>query len=147
VPHELKDGDIVQLGIDYQGGMEDISKSVKIRIEVGCDLQEDDEETRRRRLFTLSETQVCSLPLFLPLFVQSNIALGGDIQPRSQSELSSDHDSTNTHSQESHQGPSSYSSFDVSCLASMYMLNASILDADPDSCDSRRTDGSRLTHR
>ncbi|KAG2745550.1 SMAD/FHA domain-containing protein, partial [Suillus brevipes Sb2] len=34
VPHKLKDGDIVQLGIDYQGGMEDIWKSVKIRIEV-----------------------------------------------------------------------------------------------------------------
>ncbi|KAG2346473.1 SMAD/FHA domain-containing protein, partial [Suillus weaverae] len=40
-PHELKDGDIVQLGLDYQGGVEDIWKSVNIRIEVGRDLQEE----------------------------------------------------------------------------------------------------------
>jgi hypothetical protein len=110
VPHELKFGDIVQLGVDYQGGMEDICKSVKMRVEVRCDLQEDDEDTRRHRLFTLSETQVCSLTLSLPLFVQSNITLGGNIQPHSQSELSNDHDGTNTHSQESSQGSSSYPS-------------------------------------
>ncbi|KAG2346362.1 SMAD/FHA domain-containing protein, partial [Suillus weaverae] len=33
-PHQLKHGDIVQLGVDYQGGVEDIHKSVNIRIEV-----------------------------------------------------------------------------------------------------------------
>ncbi|KAG1894693.1 cytoplasmic protein [Suillus fuscotomentosus] len=38
-PHQLKDGDIVQLGVDYQGGTEDIYKSVKIRIEVGREWQ------------------------------------------------------------------------------------------------------------
>jgi pSer/pThr/pTyr-binding forkhead associated (FHA) protein len=38
-PHQLKDGDIVQLGVDYQGGAEDIYKSVKIRIEVGREWQ------------------------------------------------------------------------------------------------------------
>ncbi|KAK2464070.1 hypothetical protein APHAL10511_003900 [Amanita phalloides] len=32
-PHQLKDGDILQLGVDYQGGAEDIYKSVKIRVE------------------------------------------------------------------------------------------------------------------
>ncbi|KAG2151668.1 cytoplasmic protein [Suillus bovinus] len=38
-PHQLKDGDIVQLGVDYQGGTEDIYKSVKIRIEAGREWQ------------------------------------------------------------------------------------------------------------
>jgi len=38
-PHQLKDGDIVQLGVDYQGGTEDIYKSVKIRIEMGREWQ------------------------------------------------------------------------------------------------------------
>ncbi|KAG1855186.1 SMAD/FHA domain-containing protein, partial [Suillus subalutaceus] len=38
-PHQLKHGDIVQLGVDYQGGTEDIWKSVRIRIEVGRELQ------------------------------------------------------------------------------------------------------------
>jgi hypothetical protein len=33
---QLKHGDIVQLGVDYQGGVEDIHKSVNIRIEVEC---------------------------------------------------------------------------------------------------------------
>ncbi|KAG1894198.1 SMAD/FHA domain-containing protein, partial [Suillus fuscotomentosus] len=37
--YQLKDGDIVQLGIDYQGGQEDIYKSVKIRVEIGRSLQ------------------------------------------------------------------------------------------------------------
>ncbi|KIK63510.1 hypothetical protein GYMLUDRAFT_162921 [Collybiopsis luxurians FD-317 M1] len=34
-PFQIKDGDILQLGVDYQGGSEDIYKSVKIRVEVG----------------------------------------------------------------------------------------------------------------
>ncbi|KAJ7854841.1 hypothetical protein B0H14DRAFT_2443907 [Mycena olivaceomarginata] len=34
-PHQVKDGDILQLGVDYQGGAEDIYKSVKIRVELG----------------------------------------------------------------------------------------------------------------
>ncbi|KAK2464068.1 hypothetical protein APHAL10511_003898 [Amanita phalloides] len=34
-----KDGDILQLGVDYQGGAEDIYKSVKIRVEVGREWQ------------------------------------------------------------------------------------------------------------
>jgi hypothetical protein len=38
-PHQLKDGDILQLGVDYQGGTEDIYKSVKIRIEMGREWQ------------------------------------------------------------------------------------------------------------
>lgn len=38
-PHQIKDGDILQLGVDYQGGTEDIYKSVKIRLEIGRDWQ------------------------------------------------------------------------------------------------------------
>jgi E3 ubiquitin-protein ligase DMA1/2 len=38
-PYLIKDGDILQLGVDYRGGTEDIYKSVKIRIEVGREWQ------------------------------------------------------------------------------------------------------------
>ena len=38
-PHELKDGDLLQLGVDYQGGTEDIYKCVKIKVEVGREWQ------------------------------------------------------------------------------------------------------------
>lgn len=38
-PFPIKDGDVLQLGVDYQGGTEDIYKSVKIRIEVGREWQ------------------------------------------------------------------------------------------------------------
>ena len=33
-PGRFNDGDILQLGADYQGGAEDIYKSVKIKIEL-----------------------------------------------------------------------------------------------------------------
>ncbi|PPQ78464.1 hypothetical protein CVT25_011859 [Psilocybe cyanescens] len=38
-PFQIKDGDILQLGVDYQGGNEDIYKSVKIRVELGREWQ------------------------------------------------------------------------------------------------------------
>ncbi|KZT35750.1 hypothetical protein SISSUDRAFT_1008346 [Sistotremastrum suecicum HHB10207 ss-3] len=38
-PHVLKDGDVLQLGVDFQGGTEDIYKCVKIRIEIGREWQ------------------------------------------------------------------------------------------------------------
>jgi pSer/pThr/pTyr-binding forkhead associated (FHA) protein len=38
-PFPLKDGDVLQLGVDYQGGTEDIYKSVKIRVEIGREWQ------------------------------------------------------------------------------------------------------------
>lgn len=38
-PYQLRDGDVLQLGVDYQGGSEDIYKSVKIKIEVGREWQ------------------------------------------------------------------------------------------------------------
>ena len=37
--YQLRDGDVLQLGVDYQGGSEDIYKSVKIKIEVGREWQ------------------------------------------------------------------------------------------------------------
>jgi hypothetical protein len=69
-PHQVQHGDIIQLSINYQGGADNIWKSIKIKIEVRCNLQElgrikDDEEKQRQQLFTLSERQVCS-PLFFP---------------------------------------------------------------------------------
>lgn len=38
-PFQIRDGDILQLGVDYQGGAEDIYKSVKIRVEIGREWQ------------------------------------------------------------------------------------------------------------
>lgn len=38
-PVELKDGDVLQLGVDYQGGTEDIYKCVKIKVEVNREWQ------------------------------------------------------------------------------------------------------------
>lgn len=37
--HPLKDGDVLQLGVDYQGGTEEIYKCVKMRIELGREWQ------------------------------------------------------------------------------------------------------------
>ncbi|KAI9475720.1 MAG: hypothetical protein EXX96DRAFT_540303 [Benjaminiella poitrasii] len=33
-PHEIRDGDTVQLGVDYQGGLEPIYRAVRIRVEI-----------------------------------------------------------------------------------------------------------------
>ncbi|KAH9975431.1 hypothetical protein BGW80DRAFT_1457716 [Lactifluus volemus] len=38
-PFELRDGDTLQLGVDYQGGTEDIYKCVRIRVEIGREWQ------------------------------------------------------------------------------------------------------------
>ena len=38
-PFALKDGDVLQLGVDYQGGTEEIYKCVKMRVEVGREWQ------------------------------------------------------------------------------------------------------------
>ena len=37
--YQIKDGDILQLGVDYQGGAEDVYKSVKMRVEIGREWQ------------------------------------------------------------------------------------------------------------
>lgn len=38
-PFPLKDGDVLQLGVDYQGGTEEIYKCVKMRVELGREWQ------------------------------------------------------------------------------------------------------------
>ena len=38
-PFPIKDGDVLQLGVDYQGGLEDVYKCVKLRIELGREWQ------------------------------------------------------------------------------------------------------------
>ncbi|KAF9070456.1 hypothetical protein BDP27DRAFT_1323701 [Rhodocollybia butyracea] len=37
--YEIKNRDLLQLGVDYQGGSEDICKSVKMRVELGREWQ------------------------------------------------------------------------------------------------------------
>lgn len=38
-PDELKDGDTIQLGVDYQGGVESIYRAVRIRVEINRQIQ------------------------------------------------------------------------------------------------------------
>ncbi|KAI7900230.1 SMAD/FHA domain-containing protein, partial [Cokeromyces recurvatus] len=38
-PHELRDGDTLQLGVDYQGGLEPIYRAVRIRVEINRQIQ------------------------------------------------------------------------------------------------------------
>lgn len=40
-PHLLKDGDILQLGVDYQGGTQDVFRCVKIRLEINRSWQRE----------------------------------------------------------------------------------------------------------
>ncbi|KAJ2450796.1 hypothetical protein EV183_004047 [Coemansia sp. RSA 2336] len=49
-PHPLHDGDILQLGVDYQGGMQDIYKCVKIRLEINRDWQRNRENPYRQQV-------------------------------------------------------------------------------------------------
>jgi len=55
-PFHIRDGDILQLGVDYQGGAEDIYKSVKIRVEMGREWQAS------INAFKSGQFQVGSLP-------------------------------------------------------------------------------------
>lgn len=38
-PQLLKDGDVLQLGVDYQGGAEEMYRCVKMRVEIGREWQ------------------------------------------------------------------------------------------------------------
>ncbi|KAF8514962.1 SMAD/FHA domain-containing protein, partial [Hysterangium stoloniferum] len=38
-PHPIKDGDVLQLGVDYQGGTEEMYRCVKMRVELGREWQ------------------------------------------------------------------------------------------------------------
>lgn len=65
-PSELKDGDVLQLGVDYQGGTEDIYKCVKIKVEVNREWQ------ATPNAFKFVSFNVLSVPL--PLLTQSRPA-------------------------------------------------------------------------
>ncbi|KAG9081326.1 hypothetical protein FRC06_005641 [Ceratobasidium sp. 370] len=56
-PQELHDGDIVQLGVDYQGGTEEIYRCVKIRVEVGREWQREANEFNTGALKQLQTLQ------------------------------------------------------------------------------------------
>ncbi|PVU91250.1 hypothetical protein BB559_004223 [Furculomyces boomerangus] len=49
-PYPLKDGDILQLGVDYQGGTMDIYKCVKIRLEINRTWQHTKENPFRQQV-------------------------------------------------------------------------------------------------
>ncbi|KAJ1721165.1 hypothetical protein LPJ53_004284 [Coemansia erecta] len=49
-PHPLHDGDILQLGVDYQGGTLDIYKCVKIRLEINRNWQRSKENPFRQQV-------------------------------------------------------------------------------------------------
>ena len=55
-PHELKDGDLLQLGVDYQGGTEDIYKCVKIKVEVNREWQSHTNPFKYVRFFQIHPT-------------------------------------------------------------------------------------------
>ncbi|KAI6038275.1 hypothetical protein EDC04DRAFT_2896687 [Pisolithus marmoratus] len=62
-PFLLRDGDILQLGVDYQGGSEDIYKSVKIRVEVGREWQAAANAFNMNAITQLKELGVGTEPL------------------------------------------------------------------------------------
>ncbi|KAI9298048.1 SMAD/FHA domain-containing protein, partial [Neoconidiobolus thromboides FSU 785] len=54
LPTPLKDGDILQLGVDYQGGVQDVFRCVRIRLEINRTWQHDqDNPFRKKALQTL----------------------------------------------------------------------------------------------
>lgn len=71
---EIKDGDVLQLGVDYQGGAEDIYKCVKIKVEVNREWQA-----------TPNAFKSVSLAYLLPTF--ANLALPAQM-PSNNFELS-----------------------------------------------------------
>lgn len=58
-PFELRDGDTLQLGVDYQGGNEDIYKCVRMRVEIGREWQMG--ANAFKYVFTLSSFLVCNI--------------------------------------------------------------------------------------
>ncbi|KAJ2159053.1 hypothetical protein GGF46_003312 [Coemansia sp. RSA 552] len=55
--HPLHDGDILQLGVDYQGGHQDIYKCVKIRLEINRTWQRNTENPFRRQVMANIQNQ------------------------------------------------------------------------------------------
>lgn len=46
-PHEVRDGDSIQLGVDYQGGLEPIYRAVRIRVELNRQTQNSNSQFTR----------------------------------------------------------------------------------------------------
>ena len=69
---ELKDGDTLQLGVDYQGGTEDIYKCVRIRVEIGREWQAS---ANAFKYVALSFFCVMAITLFDIFFTGSTNAL------------------------------------------------------------------------
>ncbi|CAL1711237.1 unnamed protein product [Somion occarium] len=61
-PNELKDGDLLQLGVDYQGGTEDIYKCVKIKIEVNREWQAQNNPFNANALKQLKAIAIAANP-------------------------------------------------------------------------------------
>ncbi|KAI0049344.1 SMAD/FHA domain-containing protein, partial [Auriscalpium vulgare] len=61
-PFELKDGDTLQLGVDYQGGTEDIYKCVRIRVEIGREWQTTANKFNTNAIRQLKELATPQLP-------------------------------------------------------------------------------------
>ncbi|KAJ9079795.1 hypothetical protein DSO57_1031797 [Entomophthora muscae] len=60
-PHLLKDGDILQLGVDYQGGTQDVFRCVKIRLEINRSWQKDQQNPFRQKALQTLEALKKSL--------------------------------------------------------------------------------------
>lgn len=76
-PFQIKDGDILQLGVDYQGGAEDIYKSVKIRVELGREWQAAPNAFNTSALKNLKT-------LAVPSVIPSKSTGGAKLGPKSQ---------------------------------------------------------------
>lgn len=61
-PHVIKDGDVLQLGVDYQGGTEEIYRCVKIRVELNRGWQREANQFNVNALRQLRALQGSPLP-------------------------------------------------------------------------------------
>lgn len=64
---EIKDGDVIQLGVDYQGGVEPMYRAVRIRVQVGYSTENNRLRTetafQQRLLLTDEECSICLYPM------------------------------------------------------------------------------------
>jgi len=61
-PHRIKDGDVVQLGVDYQGGTEEIYRCVKMRVELNRGWQREANQYNINALRQLRALQGSPMP-------------------------------------------------------------------------------------
>ncbi|KAF8340226.1 hypothetical protein F5887DRAFT_1077023 [Amanita rubescens] len=79
-PFPLKDGDILQLGVDYQGSAEDIYKSVKIRVEIGREWQASANAFNTTALKNLKNLAAVVGPA-APLAIPGDSVKGNTVKP------------------------------------------------------------------